>query len=44
MENKYIACNECFSTDIVKTREGFVCRNCGIIFSNDTENTSNETR
>jgi hypothetical protein len=31
IENDLIKCDNCDSTDIVLTREGYVCRECGHI-------------
>jgi DNA-directed RNA polymerase subunit RPC12/RpoP len=37
VNNKLIKCDKCNSTDIVKTREGYVCRACGLILELKTE-------
>ncbi len=37
MENNNLICKECLSGDIIWTREGWVCRNCGRLFSNIKE-------
>jgi hypothetical protein len=41
MENNNLICKECLSTDILETREGWVCRNCGRLF-NVKESKSNQ--
>ncbi len=42
MEYNNLRCKDCLSTDIVETREGWVCRDCGRIFSNAKESKSDQ--
>ena len=30
MENNILTCENCLSTDVLQTQEGYVCRSCGI--------------